>query len=816
MEGSALAGYRELSPDELRYDCDQSCLPFQTTEELPPLDEIIGQERAMRAVQFGLAMRNPGYNIFVTGPTGTGRSTYVQQAAKKFAENRPIPDDWCYVYNFHEPDVPLALRLPAGVGEQFREDMRDLVEDLKQVIPRAFESDEYEKQKTSILQEIHSMIEETLLTLHKRAEQEGFTLNQTPAGIVTIPLKEDGSPLTQEEFQTLPQEARQAIQEKNRRLQAQMNESVRRIRELEREGTLRIKQLDREVISYSIGPHLDRIQEKYKDYPVVASYLDSLREDLPRNLGQIRAEISRASGDEAVDASRETGDRAAQPGSSPEMSYLRRLTVNLFVNNSETRGAPVIYETNPTYYNLFGKIEYKGQMGTFFTDFTMIRSGAIHRANGGILILQARDLLFDPLAWDTLKRTLKNGEARVENIGEQFRIIPTVTLKPQPIPVDVKVILIGTPYLYQLLYHLDEDFRKYFKVKADFDDEMDRTPEHMNKYAQFIASVCKRQNLRPFDRSGVARVIEYSSRLLEKQDKLSTRFNDVVEIIYEANALAEADSAPIVTASHVDRAIEEKIYRSNKVEEKIRELIEKGIIYIETEGAVVGQVNGLSILDVGDYVFGRPSRITARTYVGDSGVVHIEREVKMSGRIHDKGALTLTGYLGSKYAQERPLSLSASICFEQLYEGVEGDSASSTELYALLSSLSGVPIKQGVAVTGSVDQLGRVQAIGGVNEKIEGFFMVCKAKGLTGEQGVLIPEDNVKDLMLKPEVVEAVRDGKFHIYSVKTIDDGIEVLTGMPAGQLQRDGNYPEGTINYLVRKRLDEFAEKIKEYHDS
>ncbi|MEW5899220.1 MAG: Lon protease family protein, partial [Bacillota bacterium] len=487
-----------------------------------------------------------------------------------------------------------------------------------------------------------------------------------------------------------------------------------------------------------------------------------------------------------------------------------RYKVNLFVNNADTKGRPVIIESNPYYYNLFGKIEYRSVMGSLTTDFTMLKAGAVHRANGGYLILQAKDVLSDPLAWDALKKALKNRQTIIENIGEQYRIVPTASLRPEPIPVDVKVILIGSPYLYYLLYALDEDFQKFFKVRVDFDTEMPRTPENLKNYAAFAGSVCSREKLKHFDRAGLAELIEYGSRLCGDQNKLSTRFNEVVQIIYEAAAWAEAEGAAHVSAPHVRRAVEERVYRSSRLEEKIQEMIRQGKILVDTEGAVMGQVNGLSVVDIGDYSFGKPSRITAKTFMGQEGVVNIERETRMSGRLHTKGVLTLAGFLGDRFAQDKPLRLSARITFEQLYEGVDGDSASSTELYALLSALSGLPVKQGIAVTGSVNQNGEIQPIGGVTEKIEGFFAVCKIKGLTGEQGVIIPHQNVDNLMLKHEIIEAVQEGKFHIYAVRTVEEGISILTGAPAGIRGADGKYPENTVFYLVDKKLREYAEGL------
>ncbi|MQL52343.1 AAA family ATPase [Desulfofundulus thermobenzoicus] len=788
-----------IPADKLRRRCRPEELPWETTAQVTPLQDFIGQERAVRAMEFGLAMNAPGYNIYVAGPPGTGKSTYTQEVLTRRAARGTAPDDWCILYNFTNPDRPLAISLPPGRGQIFKRDMEELIGDLRTAIPKVFEGADYEQNKQAVLHELESQVQEALEHLRQDALQSGFAMKQGPTGFIFAPLK-DGRRMSQEEFDALAPEERREIENRARMLQQKLDDMVNNGRFLEKKARERIQALEKEIAGLAIGPLVERLQEKYRDFPRVVRFLGEVAEDVTRNLDHFKTQES-APAQTPFGFPVETTD------------IFHRYQVNLFVNNGDTRGMPVVVENNPHYYNLFGKIEYRSFMGSLSTDFTMIKAGAIHRANGGYLVLQARDVLADPIVWDKLKKSLKNSQAVVENIGEHFRLIPTATLKPEPIPLNVKVVLIGSHYLYHLLHALDEDYQKFFKVKVDFDTEMPRTPENLEHYAAFVSSVCRRENLKHFDRSGLAELIEYGSRLAANQNKLSTRFNEVVEIIYEAAAWADMEASTNVSAPHVRRAIEERVYRSNRLEEKIQEMMVQGKILVDTAGAVVGQVNALSVLDVGDYSFGRPSRITAKTFMGQEGVVNIERETRMSGSLHTKGVLTLAGFLGSRFAQDKPLRLSARITFEQLYEGVDGDSASSAELYALLSALAELPVNQGLAVTGSVNQHGQIQPIGGVNEKIEGFFAVCRARGLTGEQGVIIPAQNLDNLMLKPEVVEAVEQNLFHIYAVKSIEEGIELLTGIPAGEKQLGGHYPEGTVFHLVDKKLRQYAEGLSSF---
>ena len=795
-----LRARHRLFPEQLRWVCDPSVFTFQTTAELKSDEVIIGQDRAVRALDLGLTISQPGYNIYITGPVGTGRTTYARKKVQAVAAARPVPPDWCYAYNFQQTDQPAALALPAGSGAKLRKDMDELVGDLKDAIRKVFASETFETRKRELLQSFESRINEIMQELEGRARQLGFAIQRTPTGIATVPVGPSGEPVSQELFGAMPETMREEVQRRGRELQEEVGEALRKVRTVEREAREAVRELEQLAVRSAAGHLVDRVKERYADHSKVADYLDQVLADVVEHLDDFKEQ-----------------EEPSLPFPLLQMGRRQdpflRYRVNLVVDNSHLRGAPVIIESNPTYYNLVGKVEYRGEFGAMVTDFTMIKAGALQQANGGFLILQVKDVLINPFSWEALKRALKSGEARIENISEQLGIVPTATLRPEPIPLNVKVILIGSPMIFHLLYVLDEDFRKWFKIKADFDVDVERTPQSMTDYAAAVGAICNRQGLRPFDRTAVGKVMEYSARLADHQQRMSTRFNEVVEVVYEASAWAQLAGRAVVSAADVNKAIEEKVYRSNRIEQRIRELIAEGQLLVDVDGVKVGQVNGLSVLQLGDYSFGHPSRITARTYVGSRGVVNIERETEMSGRIHSKGVAILANYLGGKYAQRQPLSVNASLTFEQTYSEVEGDSASSTELYALLSDLAGAPIDQSLAVTGSVNQKGEIQPIGGVNEKIEGYFAVCKALGLTGRQGVMIPAQNRPNLMLREEVVAAVREEKFHIWAVRTVDEGLEVLTGMPAGQAAADGSYPEGTVNALVSARLAELAERLRRF---
>lgn len=795
----------ELKPEALRRQVDAAQLQFESTADLEPAVEIIGQPRALEAVGFGVSITSPGYNIFALGPSRTGRTTTIMRYLEREAAGRPVPDDWCYVNNFAEPHRPRALRLPPGRGTQLRSDMDNLIEELTAEIPRAFESEDYARQKEQINRELADERQKAFSQLDRYAEERGFAIVRTPSGIGIVPLRE-GKPLTPEEFSALDKATREHLEDESQAVQAALNATLRIVRRLERAARERVQRLDREVGNFAISPILDELREAYAEFPAVIQYLSEVQKDIIDNLDAFRQ-------NQAAPAPTEVPPALARIVAAAQAPTFDKYRVNVLVDNSQARGAPLIHETNPTFPNLAGRIEYQAQFGALVTNFTLIKPGALHRANGGYLVLDANDLLTKPFAWDALKRALKTACLRVEEMGQELRFAVTTSLEPEPIPLEVKVVLIGDPLIYYLLQAYDEDFRELFKVKADFAAVMDWTPENMGLYARFIASVCREEKLRPFEASAVARIIEESARMVEDKHKLSTRFGDVVDLVREAAFWAGQSGHERVQAEDVRKAIETRIYRSNQIEERVREMIQRGIIRINPTGDAVGQVNGLSVISLGDYEFGRPSRITARISPGHAGVIDIQRQTKMGGPIHSKGVLILAGYLSGKYAVDRPLTLSASIAFEQLYEGVEGDSASSAELYALLSSLSGLPLRQGLAVTGSVDQYGNVQAVGGTNRKIEGFYDVCRVLGLDGRQGVVVPADNVQHLMLREDVIEAVREGRFHIYAVRTIDEGIELLTGQPAGQRQPDGTYPAGSVNAAVEARLRQLAEAVREY---
>lgn len=804
----------EVPSDRLRLVCDPNKFEFETTAELPALAGLIGQQRAVRAMDFGLNIRRPGYNIYMAGLPGSGKTSYAANAAKQTAADEPVPGDWVYVHNFREPDRPLAIPLKPGQARTLRADMDELIDVLSEEIPKTLESDEFEQERRREIEAFQAETQALFSQLEVKATELGFQVRRAPVGFSTIPLKEDGEPMSQDEFSRLPPETRDEIEENNRAVRGHVADVMRRVAQAEKQLRRRLSAVKRSAVTDIVDTPIENLKQKYADNGRLLAFFDEVRADLLDNLPGVRADSAGESPEALPGASPRGGPTKTLGSGGPGRrglfaanNPLARYRVNPIIDNSEGTGAPVVVESHPVYYNLIGRQEYAGSISTVNTDHTMIKAGALHRANGGYLILQARDLLRSGAAWEALKRSLATGAIHIEGLGEQQRLVPIRTIRPEPIPLNVKVILIGTPHLFHLLHRVDEDFRKLFKVKVDFDFEMDRNPETMQQYAMFISSVCHRQNLLHFDRCAVARVVEHASRLSGDQEKITTRFNEVVEIVYESDAWARVAGADVVAAEHVDKAIREKTYRGNRIEEKLQEQVARGRLLVSTTGAAVGQVNGLSVLQLDEYAFGRPSRITARTFLGEKGVINIEREAAMSGRIHDKGVLTLAGYLGGQYAQKQPLSVTASLSFEQLYEGIDGDSASSAELYALLSSLARVPLRQDLAVTGSVDQFGRIQPVGGVNEKIEGFFRACRERGLTGAQGVVIPAQNVANLVLDAEVVEAVDEGRFRVYAIETVDEGLQLLTGLPAGTTDDRGRFPAHTVHGRVQAQLDEFA---------
>ncbi|WP_034327803.1 Lon protease family protein [Alkaliphilus transvaalensis] len=788
-----------LNEKQLTSRCRIEDLNFESTSDLGPLKGIIGQERAVNALAFGLKMKKKGYNIYIAGLSGTGRSSYSHSITEKLAEEMEIPNDWIYVYNFKNPDRPKALCMEAGLGLQFKKDMEWLVEQLLKEIPLTFTSSDYETKKSELYREFSQKNQVIIAELNKIAEKYQFTFKESEGGLVPIPLL-DGRPMKQEEYSHLPISEVEKIREASNQLAIETMDTLNKVKDLEEEYSIKLTKLDEEVGYNVVNYYITKLIQRYGHRKSIVEYINHLEQDIVENLEHFNDKKEDNQVEQLLMMQVQKDDK-----------FLNRYGVNLFIDNSDLDQAPIINESNPTLYNLIGTIEYKNEMGILKTDFMQIKPGALHAANGGFLILNAREVLSQPYGWETLKRALKTGEINIESLNKQMGYVVTSTLKPEAIPLETKVILIGDSEIYHGLYHIDEDFRKLFKIMADFDVEMTKDDENILKMARFIASHCEKEGLKHFHKEAVARVIEYSSRLADHQEKLSSLFNKIVEILYEADAWAEMDGQPLILKKHVEKAIQQKIHRNSKYEEKLNEMFKDGTLLMDVEGEKVGQINGLVVMGTGEYSFGKPSRITVNTYQGKSGIINIEREVKKSGSIHDKGVLILSGYLGSQYAQKNPLSLSVSISFEQNYSMIDGDSASSTELYAILSSIAEVPIKQSIAVTGSINQKGEIQPIGGVNEKIEGFYDVCKHNGLTGDQGVIIPKQNVKNLMLKEEVVEAVKNKQFHIYAIGGVEEGIEILTGIPMGEKDEGGQYPEGTLNYLINKKLENLSKNNK-----
>jgi lon-related putative ATP-dependent protease len=798
---------KELEASALYHRADPSQFGFKTTDDLEELTEIVGQPRAAEAIKFGVGIESRGYNVFALGPAGTGKRTTVRQSFEERAKRGPVPDDWCYVNNFVEPHKPKAIRLAAGQGRAFHDDMERLVGGLTTALSAAFESEEYQSRRQAIGQVFQEHQSEAFGQLQEKAEQGNITLLRTPAGLVFAPAR-NGEVLSAEEVQKLSEKERKELEAKVEELQVELQKIVQQVPVWQHETQEKLEALDREMANFAVGGLIDELCGKYNRFPELVEHFAAVQKDIVENAQNLLAS-EQESNIPAIFRSAEGDAGAGSP-------LLRRYRVNLLVDHGESEGAPVVYEDNPTFENLVGRVEHRAQLGALLTDFNLIKAGALHRANGGYLILDARKLLLQPYAWEGLKRALQSGQLRIESVGQMLSLISTVSLEPEMIPLKVKVALSGEPMLYYLLYQMDPDFAELFKVEADFEGQMDRSGDNQKLYARLIGTIARREELRPFDATAVARVIERSSRLMGDSEKLSMQMRDIADLLREANYWAGESGKAVVGAADVQKAIDAQIYRADRLRERVQETIHRNIVFIDTEGKRVGQVNGLSVMQLGNFAFGSPSRITARVRMGKGDVVDIEREVELGGPLHSKGVLILSGFLGARYAQDLPLALSASLVFEQSYGGVDGDSASSAELYTLLSAISEVPIKQSLAVTGSVNQHGVVQPIGGVNEKIEGFFDVCKGRELTGEQGVLIPASNVKHLMLRQDVVDTVAAGKFHVYPIETIDEGIAILTGLAAGERDEEGNYPEGTVNYLVEKRLREFAEQRQAFSAS
>ncbi len=787
----------ELLPRDLKDICNPNLFKFETTKELVDTTDLIyGQERGIRALNFGLDIDIKGYNLYLEGPSGVGKTMYTKKFLNARAEKDKIPNDWCYIYNFEDPNAPVAISFPAGQGKVFKETMESFVKDIRKDIKKTFNNDDFEKEKKIIKQQYDQKRDNLLEKLNKRTIVQGFQVKSTENGMYMMPVL-DGKTLAEEEFDNLDENIKKEFEERSNLVQEQIFEALSEMKVIEKEAEMKIEEWQANIALMTINVHINSVKANYKRNKKISTYLDGIKKDILKNIGKFLE----------PDPDPKTPQQL-QPGQRPEIREpWLNYRVNLLVDNSKLEGAPVIMDTNYSYNNIFGGLEYENQYGMLKTDFTMIKPGLLHLANGGYIMFQAKDLLANSVCYEALKKFLRIKEIAIENVVDQRSSMMMVSLKPEPIPLDLKVLIVGNSNIYHTLLSMDDDFRKLFKIKVEFEEDAPKTTENIERLSNFVRSFCVQEGLLDLDKEAMAKVIEFSSKLAGDKEKLSTQFSEIGEIVGEASAWAKLDKVKIITKEYVQKAFDERIDRIKKYDTKYLQMIKEEALLIETEGYKVGQINGLTVITIGDYSFGKPAKITSNTYMGKEGVVNIEREVEMSGSSHSKGILILTGYLGEQFAQDMPLSLTASVCFEQLYGGVDGDSASSTEAYAILSSLSGIPINQSIAVTGSVNQKGEIQPIGGVNEKIEGFYQICKMRGFNGQHGVIIPAQNVRNLHLSDEVIDSVRKGKFHIYSVRTIDEGIEILTGVPAGKKDKNGNFPLGTINYLVNERLKKFS---------
>ena len=790
----------KLAASELCRGCDPARFAFQTTDELEDLAQVLGQARAVDAIRFGVGMGRDGYNLYAMGAEGVGRHTVVRQYLEQQAPQRATPSDWCYVFNFAAPPRPRALQLPAGRAARFRQDMEQVVEDLRTGVPAAFESDEYRAHQREIETEFSDRQDQAIGAIGERAKDQGIALVRTPAGFGFAPRQGDAV-MNPEDFRKLPEAEQKRLEEAISGFQEDLERAIHDVPKWRREAQRKLRELNRKVTRTAVNGLIEELKAAYQSLPQVVEYLARVQEDMIDH-----AEVFR----QPKEGEQPTLFGVPLPMPEIGESFLRRYQVNVLIEHAGA-GAPIVYEDNPTHDNLIGRIEHTAQMGALVTDFTLIKAGSFHRANGGYLVLDALKVLAQPFAWEALKRVLRSREIRIESLGQMLSLVSTVSLEPEPIPLDVKVVLVGQRLLYYLLHAHDPEFGELFKVAVDFEDHMERGPGSDLLYARMIATLGRKEKLRALDRAAVARVVDHASRNAGDVEKLSVQMRDLMDLLRESDYWAGTESRKVITAPDVQRAIDAREERSDRVRDRLREEVLRGTLLIDTVGTRTGQVNGLSVMQLGDFSFGMPHRISARVRLGAGRVVDIEREVELGGPIHSKGVLILSGYIAGRYAANKPLSLAASLVFEQSYGGVEGDSASSAELYALLSALAEAPLSQSLAVTGSVNQHGEVQAIGGVNDKIEGFFDICRARGLTGDQGVLIPASNVKNLMLRREVVEAAAAGRFQIYPVENIDQGIEILTGVPAGQRDAGGQFPAGSINFRVERRLSDFADRVR-----
>ena len=790
----------ELTPKDLKDICNTNIFEFETTKEITDTKDLIyGQERALSALEFGVDIDVKGYNLYVEGSSGIGKTMYTKKYLDEKAKKQKVPNDWCYIYNFENPNEPVAVSFPAGEGKAFQETMETFVKDIRRDLKKTFNNDDFEKEKAIIKQEFEEKRELLLEKLNKRTLVQGFQVRSTQNGVYMMPVL-DGKTLAEDEFDALDDSIKKEFEERSNLVQEQIFQALAEIKAIERESEKKIEEWQSNVALMTINVHVNSIKANYKRNKKIGTYLDSIKKDILKNISLFL----------------ETDQENKMPQMPVQMQKPElkepwlNYRVNLLIDNSKSEGAPVIMDNNYLYNNIFGGLEYENQYGALKTDFTMIKPGLLHYANGGYLILQIKDLLLNPMCYEALKKALKVKQIGIENSAEQRTGMILVSIKPEPIPLDVKVVLIGNSNIYHTLLSMDDDFRKLFKVKVEFEEDAPKNIDNIMKLVRFVKSFCEQEELLDLDKGAMARLVEYTSKLSGDKEKLSTQFSEIGEIVGEASEWAKRDKLKIITRDYIEKALAQRIERIKKYDTRYLQMIKEEALLINTKGYVVGQINGLTVITIGDYSFGKPARITASTYVGRQGIINIEREVEMSGSSHSKGVMILTGYLGDQFAQDIPLSLTASVCFEQLYGGVDGDSASSTELYAILSSLSGIPINQSIAVTGSVNQKGEIQPIGGVNEKIEGFYQTCKLQGFNGLQGAIIPAQNVRNLHLSDEIIEAVKRGKFHIYAVKTIDEGIEILTGVPAGKKDKSGRFPLGTINYLAQEKLKKFSKNV------
>ena len=786
----------ELSYKDLKNVCNPNVFKFETTDELDGTDAIYGQDRGIKALEFGLNVDSKGYNLYIEGPSGVGKTMYAKKYITKLASKKKVPDDWCYIYNFDDPNEPIAVSLPAGLGKDYKNDMDIFINEIRKDIKLTFRNDDFEKQKNLMQSEFEKKKNDLLDKLNKTSLKSGFQVKATQGGVYMMPVI-DGKALEEEEFDKLDDKTKKVFEENSPIVQAQIIEAINQIKALEKANNQKIEEWQSNIALITINSHINPLKSKYKKIKKIVISLDKIKTDILKNINLFIND--------------EHSNNKKQIQREEELKPWLNYRVNLFVDNSNLEGAPVIMDSNYQYLNMFGKLEYENQYGMLKTDYTMLKPGLLHKANGGYIILQASDLLSNQICYDALKKSLLVKELNIENNMEQRSYMVMISLKPEPIPLNVKVLLLGDSEIYHALLALDPEFKKLFKIKAEFEESAPRTDSNILKLANFVNSFSKREGMLPLDKGAMARVVEFASRLSDDKNKLSTKFNEIGEIVAESSTWARLSRKKIVTKEYVDKTLAERIDRIKKYDSRYLEMIEENTLLISTTGFEVGVINGLTVMTIGGYSFGKPARITANTYMGKEGVINIEREAEMSGPTHSKGVLILSGYLGETFAQDFPLSLSASLCFEQLYNGVDGDSASSTEAYAILSSLSGIPINQSIAVTGSINQKGFIQPIGGVNEKIEGFYQVCKNRGLDGSHGVIIPIQNVMNLHLSDEVIESVKNGDFHIYAISSLDEGIEILTGVPAGKKNKDGNFPAGTIKYLAYEKLKHYNENAK-----